>query len=508
MPSPLLRRPSPAARLRPPPPRPALALLAALALGGCGSGGGDGEVSGSGAGAGPGPGPGFGANATAPPPTDGAGPRPLTAEDVAGSEACTLEAMNRTVEANMRDYYLFADRVGPAPAAGTAEAGSPETLIRALRVEPPDRFSYVGDAALNAAFFDEGVEFGYGWLIERDAAGRAVVALAKPGSPVDVAGVARGDVLLAIDGTALDEIASAAEADALLGTGRDVRTVRLALEGPGGVRREVDATRGEYDVRAVVDVRVLEPVGPGGPRVGYLHFLSFVETAREELDAAFAHLAAEGVDELVLDLRYNGGGRVDVAATLASRIVGAGGAGRDFARYRFNDAYQAAYEAAGLADALRLPFEPLPDSLDLPRVHVLATGRTCSASEMVINALEPLIDVTVVGAPTCGKPFGTAGREFCGKVMQAVEFEFVNGAGVGGYADGIPADCAAADDLTRPLGDPAEGLLATALARVSGGACAPAFADDPDTGLEPREGDGRGPIAEPTNPYRNELLAR
>ena len=424
--------------------------------------------------------------------------------DGADAAACPVAQMNGIVDANMRDYYLFADRV---PSVDLTAHASPEALVRALRVVP-DRFSYVADAARSTAFFDEGVTFDYGWIIERDAADRPVIALVQPGSPLDEAGVRRGEILLAIDGTPITDIASAAQADALLGTGREVRTIRLALGGADGSVREVDVTRGEFDVRAVLDVRTLEPSGPGGPRVGYLHLLTFIETARAELDAAFEYLAAQNVDELVLDLRYNGGGRVSVAETLASRIVGAGAAGRDFTRFRFNDAYQAAYEMQGLADGLRLPFEPLPDSLDLPRVHVLGTDRTCSASEMVVNALEPLMDVVVVGGASCGKPFGTSGREFCGKVMHAVEFEFVNDAGVGGYVDGIPADCAASDDPTRALGDPDEAMLAGALAHIVDGTCATAFADAPgapDGGIARRDQDGRAPLSEPTNPFRNEL---
>lgn len=458
-------------------PARALAVLALATLGACGDEGADPAGAGGGAGGGAG--------------------------DGGDAAACSTLAMNRTVDANMRDYYLFADRV---PSVDPVDADSPESLIRALRVAP-DRFSYVAEAARTAAFFDEGKSFDYGWIIERDVAGRAVIALVQPGSPLDVAGVRRGEILHSIEGIALDDIvADPGRIDALLGTGREVRTIRLDLEAADGTVREVAVTRGEFDVRTVIDVRTLEPAGPGGPRVGYLHLLSFIETTRSELDAAFAYLAEEGVDELVLDLRYNGGGRIGVAETLASRIVGAGGAGRDFTRFRFNDRYQGEYEALGLADDLRLPFRALPDSLDLPRVLVLSTDRTCSASEMVVNALEPLMDVVVVGGTSCGKPFGTTGEEFCGKVMHAVEMEFVNDAGVGGYTDGIPADCAAVDDPSRALGDPAEAMLAGALAHIADGTCPAAFAKAAPGTIRRRAGEDR--LSEPTNPLRDEVLAR
>lgn len=415
----------------------------------------------------------------------------------AAGGSCPVAEMNRTVAAGMQDFYLFADRV---PELSPDRYDSPEAYIRALRVAP-DRFSYVGDAALNAAYFDDGLAWGYGWILELAEDGHVVLGLVQPGSPLDAAGVRRGDRLIAVEGVPIADIRTAEQEDALLGTGRDTRTVTLRLEDAAGTTRDVPVTRGGFDVRAVTEVKVLDV---GGARIGYLHFLTFVETARAELDAAFAHLAAEGVDELVLDLRYNGGGRIDVAQELGSRIVGRGGADRDFVRFRYNERHQSAFEAEGLADELRLPFESLPDSLDLPRVHVLASGRTCSASEMVVNGLAPLMDVTVVGGTSCGKPFGTQGREFCGKVMQAVEIEFVNDAGVGGYADGIPATCAASDDPAHALGDPAEGMLAAALAHIADGTCAtPASA--PGLAARTRAPE---PLREPTNPYRGALPVR
>ena len=469
--------PSPTAPRRPPDrrarrPRPgvrdALALLGALALAGCtGGSAGDGE------------------------------------DALDRSAECGVEGMNATVEGHMRDYYLFADRV---PRVRASDHDSPEAFLEALRVDPPDEFSYIGDARLVSEFFEEGVRFGYGWVIRPDARGRRALALVEPGSPLDLAGVRRGEVLVSANGETIDEIAAGGRAAAVFGARGEARTVELGIEGVDGTVRAVTVTSGEYDVTAVVDVRTLEPAGPGSPKVGYLVFQDFVATAGAELDAAFAYLAEEDVGELVLDLRYNGGGRIDVARDLASRIVGEVAVGRDFARYRLNARYQGAYEAAGRADDLAVPFAALPDSLDLARVHVITTDRSCSASEMVANGLAPFVDVVTVGARTCGKPFGSRGREFCGKVLNAVEYEFVNDAGVGGYVDGLPPVCPAAEDVSRPLGDPAEGMLATALAHVAGGGCPTLLADGADGAFAARE--RTGPAPDPANPYRDELRTR
>ena len=468
--------------------RDALALLGALAIAGCGGGGaGDGGSGGEDEGDGGSP-----------------GGRPVAG---AGTERpdgeCGVEAMNATVEGHMRDYYLFADRV---PRVRASDHDSPEALLEALRVDPPDAFSYIGDAGLTNAFFEEGVRFGYGWIIRTDARGRRTLALVEPGSPLELAGVVRGEALMSVNGETIDELVAGDRVATVLGAPGEARTVELGIEGVDGAVRTVTVTSGEYDVTAVADVRTLEPAGPGGPKVGYLLFQDFVATAGAELDAAFAYLAGEGVGELVLDLRYNGGGRIDVARDLASRIVGDSVAGRDFARFRLNERYQGAYEAAGRADDLAVPFADLPDSLDLARVHVLATERTCSASEMVVNGLAPFVDVVTVGAHTCGKPYGFSGREFCGKVLNAVEFEFVNDAGVGGYVDGLSPDCPVADDLARPFGDPAEGMLAAALASATGDGCPALLADAPDGALAARE--RSGPVVEPANPYRDEFRTR
>src|SRR5438874_13690601 len=102
-------------------------------------------------------------------------------------------------------------------------------------------------------------------------------------------------------------------------------------------------------------------------------------------------------------------------------------------------------------------------SLGLDRLVVITTGGSASASEMIINGLRPYMPVTVVGSTTHGKPVGQLTYNFCDKVLYAVAFKSTNARGEGDYFGGIPADCAAPDDLDHPLGDASEGSLAAAL---------------------------------------------
>lgn len=411
--------------------------------------------------------------------------------------ACSIEAQRNWVDANMRDYYLFYDQV---PIVRLDDYNSAEDLIADLRV-PPDRFSYVGDAALSNAFFEEGQDFGYGWRLQRRADNSLAIALVEPESPLADAGVVRGETLLGIDGVTVDSITSSEQADALFGTGDDARTVTLTVADADEFERDVEVTRGQYNIKAVLDSSILDV---DSARVGYLAFLTFIETARDELAEVFAEFAEQNINELVIDLRYNGGGRIDVANELASRVIGSGGENRNFLSYRFNDKYQSLFTEA----QLQVPFKTLADSLDLARVYVLMSSGTCSASELVINGLSPYVEVVTIGSTSCGKPYGTQGEfldDSCNKVMHAVEVEFVNDSGVGGYADGLPATCPATDDFLSAFGDPADPMLGAALHHVSTGTCATTLANDGSA--QWRNAIPNDPL-NPVNPHRVEFPLR
>jgi C-terminal processing protease CtpA/Prc len=116
-------------------------------------------------------------------------------------------------------------------------------------------------------------------------------------------------------------------------------------------------------------------------------------------------------------------------------------------------------------------FESKPQALGVSRLVVIATPASASASEAMINGLRPYMDVKVVGDTTYGKPVGQYGFEFCEKVLYPVAFLVTNARGEADYFSGIPADCAAPDDLDRTLADAREASLAEALAVLRNGRC-------------------------------------
>ena len=379
---------------------------------------------------------------------------------------CSVPEMRNWVQANMLDYYLWYDQVSQV---NLEDYDSPEALISDLRVLPFDRFSFIGDAQASTALFEEGKLYGYGWKLRRTSASDVRIAFIYPQSPLADENVQRGDFLLAINGIHPLDL-TAEQWDEFLGTGEEIKTPTFTFLDTNGTQRDISVTRTEFTIDTVLDASVL-PVA--GANVGYLAFTQFLETSNAELDSAFAQFRQQNVSELVLDLRYNGGGRISVANNLASKIAGPQYTGQTFAEIAFNDKYADENVPFQLGNAV--------NALSLDRVVVLSSSNTCSASEMVINGLEPFIDVVQIGGTSCGKPYGSAPRQACGKQMSALEIRFVNASGFGDYYDGIAADCAATDTVEHALGNPQESMLKAGLDYISNGTCAAVVAGGENT---------------------------
>jgi C-terminal processing protease CtpA/Prc len=334
---------------------------------------------------------------------------------------------------------------------------------------PKDRyhFSYP-DARWNE--LSSGQQQGYGitWVKRGDGLPRDWrIATVEPQAPADKAGLRRGDRLLSIDGI-----------DFLESTGDAVTALNAALSPHAGESHRFVLERGgeRLDATLVAAVAPIEPVRntrvidtPNG-RVGYLTFNSHIAAAEAPLGTAFATLRDAGVTDLVLDMRYNGGGLLTIASKLSYMIAGAGAtAGKTFEQTIANDKTP--------------PGKPVPfhdtssrgtalPALNLKRVFVLAGPGTCSASESVINGLRGIdVEVHLIGGQTCGKPYAFLPTSHCGTTYFAIQYQGINAKGFGAYDDGFAPTCPVADDLAHPLGSTDEALLATALHYRAAGSC-------------------------------------
>jgi carboxyl-terminal processing protease len=347
--------------------------------------------------------------------------------------------------------------------------------------KPKDQFHFTYPSAEWEALSNAGIDLGYGVTWSRNSATAPRTWLAtviEPGSPAAVGGMRRGDMLITVDGVDFvnaSDKASVQKINAgLFPQSAGERHTLTLQRGASTIDLVLTATAVSAD--PVKNVKVLDTASG---KVGYLTFDSFNAVAEKQLVTAFTQLRNAGVNDLVLDLRYNGGGLLDVASELAYMIAGpAQTSGKAFQRTLYNDKIGAQSPilfrgaAYGFASPDPVPAGQVLPYLGLKRVTVLTTAGTCSASEAVINGLRGVdVEVNLIGGQTCGKPFGFTPVPNCGTTYFSVEFQVVNQKGFGDYAGGMAPTCSVPDDLAHAVGDPAEGLLAAALSYRASNAC-------------------------------------
>ncbi|MDH3304670.1 MAG: S41 family peptidase [Gammaproteobacteria bacterium] len=428
--------------------------------------------------------------------------------DIAGS----ILDENNFLRSFTNDTYLWYDEITDQD---PANFNDPEVYFEQLKTfavlpsgAPKDSFSFSYDSAEWFQLSQGGVSAGYGarWaVISATPPREIVVAYTEPNSPATAVSLARGATILAIDGVDIN-VGTQAGVDTLnaglfpstLGEPHTFTILDLGAQSP----RDITMTSTSVTSAMVQETQVFDtPTG----KVGYLVFNYFRAPAEEALIDAINQLindaAPDPVDDLILDLRYNGGGFGVIARQLGFMIAGPSNtAGRIADVFEFNDKHPATNPITGeplspspfpstTSGFFTLPAgQPLP-TLNLSRVFVLTGPNTCSASELVMNSLRGIdIEVIQVGSTTCGKPYGFYEEPNCGTSYFPVQFRTVNEKGFGDYAEGFqPSNvddglanvlgCPVLDDYTKLLGDPGENRLEVALAYQAGQTCiAPAAA--------------------------------
>ena len=429
------------------------------------------------------------------------------ASQCAAPRAGTSERTGSTFTENMflrswtREFYLWYQEVPDRDPTGFSTQDYFYDVLKTPLTTTSGRdkdqfhFTYPTDVWENLS--QGGIEVGYGaqWMVVAARPPRKIViAFVEPGTPATAASanLSRGAEVLFTDGVdvvnanteaAVDTINAALFPDS---TGRP-HTFRIR-EHSGAIRdvtlTPVAITHDPVPLASVID--------QSGVPVGYLLFNDHVATAESELIQAVDMLRAADIQDLILDLRYNGGGYLDLASELAYMI--AGGAltsGQPFERMVFNDKYPSTNPITGqplsptpfhtTAQGFNVPRGTQLPTLNLPRVYVITGANTCSASESIINSLRGVgVQVYQIGSKTCGKPYGFYPQNNCGTTYFSIQFQGLNAQGFGDYADGFTpqnssdasatrlSGCSVADDLTLQLGDPNEGRLRAALAFRAG----------------------------------------
>lgn len=372
-------------------------------------------------------------------------------------------------------------------------------------------YEYTGGTNPKYSFFDygtagktaslkadvNGTETDYGFSVDYNATNDLRVKYVYPNSPASQQGLSRASRITSVNGQTNIAYSSSNLTflnNAFFGTNA---AVTITFTDLAGVTKTVTVTRASYTVNPILYTNVYTA---GTKKVGYIVFNSFTNNASAAINTAFASFASQGVTEVVVDLRYNGGGYVSTATQIINILGPAAQTGNIMYTTYYNDYLQ------GLTTAQRktsiLAQQPLTDdagklqtfssgvngkyatyadlnysstsadniekfaktgALNLSRIYFIVTSSTASASELTINSLKPVMDVKLIGKTTYGKPVGFFPIKIDKVDMYIPEFETKNQTGTGGYYSGLTVDKDAFEDLSKTWGDESEVLLSYAL---------------------------------------------
>ncbi|MEJ7780249.1 MAG: S41 family peptidase [Daejeonella sp.] len=358
--------------------------------------------------------------------------------------------------------------------------------------KPFDKYSFLDDGSVASQLGGVSGDFGFSVFYNGARPSSDLrIKYVSPNSPAASKGLKRGYRITKINGRT--ELSTAVDAnvsfvgDAVFGSSA---SVTMTVEKPGGATEEMTIARGSYASTPIFFTQIY-PVG--SKKVGYIVYNSFTTNSKDALTAKFAEFTAAGVTELVIDLRYNGGGSVATADVFTNLIAPAslngttmyttfwtktmqdgkatilrnqpltdesgklrpftGGANGVYATYADID-----YKPAANIET----FKKIGGA-NISKVVFLVLSGTASASELLINNLKPHMDVKLVGSKTYGKPVGFFAISIDKFDLYIPQFETKNSRNEGGYFDGMAVDFSSSDDVSKDFGDPSEKLLAAAL---------------------------------------------
>ncbi|WP_121666695.1 S41 family peptidase [Mesonia aquimarina] len=354
---------------------------------------------------------------------------------------------------------------------------TPEALFDELIFQEEDRFSFliedyrVLEEALNGISLNNGMEFG---LVQLQENGQifGYVRYVIPNSSADQQGVKRGMLFNRVDGTTFTENNFN---DLLSPNSYTIGLASFDGENLNDLPETITLTKQELTENPVYIAKTLDVESQ---QIGYLMYNGFTRTFDDDLNAAFADFKAQGISDLVVDLRYNSGGSIETSNDLASMITG------QFQGDLFStQVYNENFEDEELLFNTEVSSGGSINSLNLNRVYVLTTSSTASASELLISSLRPYIEVIQIGDVTTGKFQGSTtlydspdfsrnnvniGHRYA---MQPLILKSVNANGFTDYVDGLTPTIQQKEDFFNlgELGDPQEPLLQTAINTIIGG---------------------------------------
>lgn len=415
-------------------------------------------------------------------------------EDMDDNPASTRD-LNDFVWRGLNTYYLYKENV-PDLANNRFDTdtynaflnsfASPEALFEYLRYQPQtvDRFSWITsnyiqlEQLLNGTTQNNGMDFG---LLRYPNSSNSVfgyVGYVLPNSSASNQGVSRGTIFYAVDGTPLN---TSNFSSLLQNTTYTINLADYNDNGTPETNDDVITPNGQsitLSKSAITENPIFKTdiFEVAGENVGYLMYNGFTRDFDSQLNAVFGEFQANNIQNLVLDLRYNSGGSVNTAILLSSMI--AGQTGNVFSTEEWNTDIQSQLSVEQTTNYFTNNDAGAPlNILNLNKVYVLTTKRSASASELVINSLDPYINVVHIGTETAGK-FQASITLYDAPdfrrvnanpshlyAMQPLVLKSLNAVGNTDYSQGLTPDFTLGENYSNMgiIGSETEPLLAAAL---------------------------------------------
>lgn len=414
-------------------------------------------------------------------------------DDVVTPQSSTSTTENQTVDSwildNMQTYYYWNDKIPANPDKTLAPSDFFDSLLNTYNATTNpegDRFSWIEENAsdLTSSLSGETKTTGMEFALYLRASGStdviAQVLYVLPNSPAATAGLKRGDIITKVNGQGIttDNYQSLLFDDSVSSYTFGLGTVSNQSIVDAGVTKSVTTTVFQANPVYLDSIYTV-----GTKKIGYLVYNQFVPAPNgskgseydDQVDAIFAQFKSAGINELVLDLRYNPGGYTSSSANLASLI----GKGVDDTKLYFRESWNSTLtpvlQKQYGSDFFLQKFSTKAQNIggNLSRLYVLTTDRTASASELIINGLRPYMTVNTIGTTTYGKNVGSITiTDDTGKInwgMQPIVFRSYNSLGQSDYSAGFTPTVEVEEPITLyPLGDVRDALLNEALYQIAG----------------------------------------